>query len=500
MGRRDKRRKGKETGSKAKKSKAQQIDSDEDLDLILEEYTKSMEEKSKVVQSDNVLPTPRVNGSFILNPNNDSEAILFGGEYRHGEKVYYYSDLFKYNLEKMSWKKITSQTSPKPRSSHQMVACSTGKLVLFGGEFGTPSDTKFLHHRDCWLLDPKTMSWEHLEGQNPPPRSGHRMAAWRSFVVLFGGFFDDGRQTKYLDDLWIMDCHLYTWTKVQVKGEKPSARSGFVFIPCEDGIILYGGYHVTRDNKGVDNGKCMNDMWILKLGKDLTTEAPHWEKVKCTPSLQLLSGCSACVVKSSLYLFGGIMDVSVGDEYINGVCENNIFTMDLSRPGQWRSLEIGGPLPLGRYNAMILSTGKDVYIYGGLHEVGDAEVCLDDIWLFKNGVWDCQKTLGVCIPELKVSESDNEMQEDNSDEESEYSSDTSDESEYASSEDSVQNNEKYEYSVPLPEESLKDYFARTQQEYLDAVSSTDGIKDAKKIRSDAFLAAQAFYKSFHEDD
>ena len=54
----------------------------------------------------------------------------------------------------------------------------------------------------------------------------------------------------------------------------------------------------------------------------------------------------------------------------------------------------------------------------------------------------------------------------------------------------------YEYSKPLDGETLKDYFQRTQQEYLDAVNSNGELADAKKARNDAFLAAQSFFKSF----
>ena len=115
MGKRDKRKKGKDTGAKVKKASGSRAESDnEDLDLMLEEYTKILEEKGKVVMSDDIVPSPRVNGSFVVNPLNDSEGILFGGEYRDGEKMYYYSDLFKYNFDKMTWKKVTSQTTLFP--------------------------------------------------------------------------------------------------------------------------------------------------------------------------------------------------------------------------------------------------------------------------------------------------------------------------------------------------------------------------------------------------
>ena len=63
----------------------------------------------------------------------------------------------------------------------------------------------------------KTFAWEDLTSMMKPlpsPRSGHRMALWKHLIVMFGGFYDAGAETKYLDDLWLFDTREYKWIKV----------------------------------------------------------------------------------------------------------------------------------------------------------------------------------------------------------------------------------------------------------------------------------------------
>ena len=78
------------------------------------------------------------------------------------------------------------------------------------GEFVSPNETSFFHYKDFWSFDLGTNEWEKLEVKGrPSPRSGHRMAAYKNLIVLFGGFYDTARETKYYDDLWVFDTLSY---------------------------------------------------------------------------------------------------------------------------------------------------------------------------------------------------------------------------------------------------------------------------------------------------
>ena len=143
-----------------------------------------------------------------------------GGEYYDGTTVQIYPDLFRYDPGKNEWRQFTSPTSPGPRSAHQVVASPAGggKLWLFGGEYckptganlslfawmstdalessAAPNQSSFHHYRDLWCFDITTHSWERFDTKTrPSARSGHRMAMWKHYVFLFGGFQDVGTLT-----------------------------------------------------------------------------------------------------------------------------------------------------------------------------------------------------------------------------------------------------------------------------------------------------------------
>lgn len=58
-----------------------------------------------------------------------------------------------------------------------------GKLYLFGGR-GTDSRTR----NSCHMLDLATNHFSAMKTINvPQPREGHSMAAWKNYLIVFGG-------------------------------------------------------------------------------------------------------------------------------------------------------------------------------------------------------------------------------------------------------------------------------------------------------------------------
>ncbi len=56
---------------------------------------------------------------------------------------------------------------------------------------------KFRHYNDLWRLSLADWKWEQLPGKGgPSPRSGHRMVLYKNTILLFGGFFDTGKETR----------------------------------------------------------------------------------------------------------------------------------------------------------------------------------------------------------------------------------------------------------------------------------------------------------------
>ena len=155
-----------------------------------------------------------------------------------------FGDLFRLSVEEgggsgeettsftSTWSRLVCQGGPKARSAHQAVlkrgasAADDHKLFIFGGEYTSPTQTRFQHYGDTWCLSlppatraagarqgagaqkggGATAQWEQVANEGkaaanaPSPRSGHRAVLvehqHQVFMAVFGGFFDNGTQVK----------------------------------------------------------------------------------------------------------------------------------------------------------------------------------------------------------------------------------------------------------------------------------------------------------------
>ncbi|RAL16269.1 putative Kelch repeats protein [Aspergillus homomorphus CBS 101889] len=249
----------KEKRGKGKGKDADSDAEDADLDAILAQYAEEQARFLKVTEVVSDPPTPRSSATVLASPSNQNELLVFGGEYFDGNLATFFNNLFVYNINRGEWKEINSPNSPLPRSGHAWCrGGNTGGVYLFGGEFSSPKQGTFYHYNDFWHLDPSTREWTRLEikGKGPPARSGHRMTYYKNYIILFGGFQDTSQQTKYLQDLWIYDCSNYTWfsPNLSVASQKPDPRSSFSFLPHDTGAVLYGGYSRVKVSAG-NSGK-----------------------------------------------------------------------------------------------------------------------------------------------------------------------------------------------------------------------------------------------------
>lgn len=351
---------------------------EEDIDTIMASLAAADAKRSAVSVLDVPQPSPRVN--FSLNVLPSGELILFGGEYYDGQTNQCYNELYRFEAGKGAggsgaskgsqagaggaassssaaaapassssgtWKAIVSPNTPPHRCSHQSALLSDNKSILmYGGEFATAN--QFHHYSDTWKLDLGSNSWSKVESKKaPPPRSGHRMAAWRNYVILFGGFYQTLTHDRWYGDTWIFDSKGGgTWSEVVLPATAtvPAPRSGcqFVVMPGKDVAIMYGGYSEIRagqndnvsvagkqggGNKGGGKGAstaalfakkksvCHSDMWILRLSPLLTGAQPTWDRVRVSgipPSPRL--GFSMIAWKDRLILFGGVQDKDAAEE------------------------------------------------------------------------------------------------------------------------------------------------------------------------------------------
>ncbi|KAF2169681.1 hypothetical protein M409DRAFT_20096 [Zasmidium cellare ATCC 36951] len=341
---------------------------DADLDAMLAAYQKQQEQFLKVTEAPSDPPSPRSSATLVASPSNSSELFLFGGEYYNGALATFFNDLYVYKINQDVWRKVTSPNTPLPRSGHAMCQGGNGGgIYLFGGEFSSPKQGTFYHYNDFWRLEPSTREWTKLEGKGgPPARSGHRMTAFKNYIILFGGFQDTSQQTKYLQDIWIYDTQRFVWHApvLPPASQKPDPRSSFSLLPHESGAVIYGGYSrvkasaALRATKGGKVGASRvvmkpmvhQDTWFLRITPP-AADAPantlptvRWERRKRpanTPNPPR-AGATMAHHKGRGISFGGVHDVEESEEGIDSeffnllhaynIDRNRFFQLGLRRP------------------------------------------------------------------------------------------------------------------------------------------------------------------------
>ncbi|THU86834.1 hypothetical protein K435DRAFT_970138 [Dendrothele bispora CBS 962.96] len=415
-----------EKKEKKKSSKTKDIEDDDDLESILERMRKEWEEAHTVTEElVEGPPSRRANATLTTCPNGIHLWCIGGEFFSEDGRAFFYNDVFRYSPDKDEWRKFVSPTCPGPRSAHAVAATAAGggKLFLFAkifhektlgrvtrpyrrpnlsqsiicqtfddthqnsnfspvffrGEFSSLHQTTFHHYRDFWVFDIPTHSWERIETKvRPTARSGHRMAMWKYYVVLFGGFYDPGVTTRYLNDLWIFNTQEYSWRQVEFKDNeiRPSPRSGFSFLATSDGIVLHGGYckEYVKGKRPV--GVMLEDTWFLKMtladdaaqleagssstagvsskhakGSRQRSKDPlsvKWERRK-RPSTAyaptLRSGCTmaAWTAKSTGVMFGGVTDEDTSEETLESVFWNDLNGYQWTGKGRWVSMTLRKP-------------------------------------------------------------------------------------------------------------------------------------------------------------
>ncbi|RZC17315.1 Kelch domain-containing protein 4 isoform B [Glycine soja] len=324
---------------KKARRETKKLSPEDDIDAILLSIQKEEAKKKEVHVDDNVpAPSPRSNCSLTVNPLKETELILYGGEFYNGNKTFVYGDLYRYDVEKLEWKLVSSPNSPPPRSAHQAVAWKN-YVYIFGGEFTSPNQERFHHYKDFWMLDLKTNQWEQLNLKGcPSPRSGHRMVLYKHKIILFGGFYDTLREVRYYNDLFVFDLDQFKWQEIKPKPGAmwPTARSGFQLFVYQDDIFLYGGYskEVSSDKSNSEKGIVHSDMWSLD------PKTWEWNKVKKSgmpPGPR--AGFSMCVHKRRALLFGGVVDIEVEGDVMMSLFLNELYGFQLDT-NRWYPLEL----------------------------------------------------------------------------------------------------------------------------------------------------------------
>eukprot|EP01053_Blabericola_migrator_P002224 Blabericola_migrator_1__2223@NODE_1613_length_4167_cov_397_112683_g1046_i1_p1_GENE_NODE_1613_length_4167_cov_397_112683_g1046_i1NODE_1613_length_4167_cov_397_112683_g1046_i1_p1_ORF_typecomplete_len627_score149_96Kelch_4/PF13418_6/16Kelch_4/PF13418_6/1_4e09Kelch_4/PF13418_6/6_8e08Kelch_4/PF13418_6/0_028Kelch_4/PF13418_6/5_6e07Kelch_4/PF13418_6/7_9e03Kelch_4/PF13418_6/0_0027Kelch_6/PF13964_6/1_3e02Kelch_6/PF13964_6/5_2e12Kelch_6/PF13964_6/5_1e06Kelch_6/PF13964_6/0_028Kelch_6/PF13964_6/1_3e06Kelch_ len=303
-------------------------------EVLIQDLVKQLDNASASKPTEVIVTgPPSARTSFSLLGAKGSIFYIYGGEYFDSKTCNVFRDLYKWTVGKDKedpWKLIKCNPEPKPRCGHQAII-NQDEILVFGGEFATAS--QFYHFKDFWRFDLKSQTWSEIDVTGTPPsaRSGHRMVMCRNLLVLFGGFHDSGRETRYFNDIYVYERNHWRKIVLPASAQSPCARSGVVMAADNNGVLVYGGYSKTRDTDRSSQGVTHQDTWWLDLTPvfdDPKSGVPTWERIGRRGPLR--NGCGVATQKNNVYVFGGVLDDDQGGLTIkDSLFFNDVAVFDL---------------------------------------------------------------------------------------------------------------------------------------------------------------------------
>jgi len=246
-----------------------------------------------------------------------------------------------------------NKTGPCRRWGHSSGVVNN-KLMIYGG---TGYTTNPRHWESVYQLDLENWDWLKLEATNKPPqtRDSHCCVAYEEKLYFFGG----SNGTDSLDELMEYDLQTNTWNKPEVRGSIPSPREGHSACLFNDRfIVIFGGW----------NGEeTFSDCYLYDIPEKTWLVVKN--KVGCGPSAR--EGQSCCLLRNSIYLFGGqgntiLKDGMTLDNFCNDLHKLQIEFEDDQVVAIWEKIEVEGEKPSKRSShASCVYQDRFMFVVGG---------------------------------------------------------------------------------------------------------------------------------------
>ncbi|XP_051148129.1 LOW QUALITY PROTEIN: uncharacterized protein LOC127263167 [Andrographis paniculata] len=500
---------------------------------------------------------------------------IYGGEFTspNQERFHHYKDFWMLDLRTNQWEQLNYKGCPSPRSGHRMVLYKH-KIIIFGGFYDTLREVRY--YNDLHVFDLDQFKWEEIKPRLgclwPSPRSGFQFFVSQDEIYLYGGYSKEvstspdkkvSEKGIVHSDMWSLDPRTWEWNKVKKSGMPPGPRAGFSMCIHKKRALLFGGV-VDMEMEGdlmmslflneIYGFQLDNHRWYpLELRKEKATKAKQKKDSEMGQNDMEISD-KLRVAERQSNLSSDEDDNSEDDDAevecsvknISSNLSRNVTisnTMEASastkRSAVQSSVIPEVVKPCGRINSCMV-VGKDtLYIYGGMMEVKDQEITLDDLYalnLNKLDEWRCiiPASESEWIEESENEEEDGEEEdedeedgkndEDGSGDDSEESGDEEDELETTNgAANSVEMGdavaiikgegrklrrkekririEQIRASLglsdaqrtPMPGESLKDFYKRTNM-YWQMAAYEHTQHTGKELRKDGFDLAKSRYK------
>lgn len=505
----------------------------------------------KLVSSPNS-PPPRSAHQTVAWKNN---IYMFGGEFTspNQERFHHYKDFWTLDLKTNQWEQILAKGCPSARSGHRMVLYKH-KIVLFGGFYDTLREVRY--YNDLHVFDLDNFKWEEIKPRPgclwPSPRSGFQLVVYQDQIYLYGGYFKEVSSDKNASekgtvhaDTWSLDPRTWEWNKVKKTGMPPGPRAGFSMCVHKKRAVLFGGVVDMEVEGDVLMSMFMNELYGFQLDNhrwyplELRKDKPAKTKTKDIKRKEPANDAEANLGNEEDETMEDSEEATDGQSEVHGVSNHLTKSLTLTKVGSSKNSDAlsdsttqeappEAVKPSGRINAC-MAVGKDMlYLYGGMMEVKDREITLDDLYslnLSKLDEWKC------IIPAsesewLEISEDEDDDEADDDENDSGDDASHTDEDDEESDED-AENNVDMSSAVsllkgerknlrrkekrarieqirvilglsdsqrtPMPGESLRDFYKRTNT-YWQMAAYEHTQHTGKELRKDGFDLAETRYK------
>ncbi|GMH07996.1 hypothetical protein Nepgr_009836 [Nepenthes gracilis] len=487
---------------------------------------------------------------------------IFGGEFTspNQERFHHYKDFWMLDLKTNQWEQLNYKGCPSPRSGHRMVLYKH-KIVVFGGFYDTLREVRYFN--DLYVFDLDQFKWQEVMPRPgcmwPSPRSGFQFFVYQDEIFLYGGYSkevaaDKSRTEKGIvhSDMWSLDPRTWEWNKVKKSGMPPGPRAGFSMCVHKKRALLFGGVVDMEVEGDLVMSVFLNELYGFQLDNyrwyplELRKEKSTKDKLKMFPH-QKSNGASLGSMTSSAdtgyseanegdRTSENIEEVAYLEDGIGGISLDMATNVNLLEPGTSQDMQ-GAVLteivkPCGRINSCMVVGRDTLYLYGGMMELKDREIALDDLHMLNLSKLDGWKCIIPASESEWIEDSEDEDEDEDEDDDDINSEDSGQSNNTEADDDGEAGNDEVRtvqvedavalirgegknlrrkekrsrieqiraslglsdsMRTPMPGESLRDFYRRTSM-YWQMAAHEHTQHTGKELRKDGFDLAEARYR------
>jgi len=180
---------------------------------------------------------------------------IFGGYEEAAEP--FRPDVYKLDLNLFEWTLLKCKGEPPLYRDFHTATAIGDKMFIFGGRSDKTANGNNDHHHfnhfpgliagheyysdKLVYLDIPSLRWETPVISSPKPkgRRSHSSIAVDGNLLIFGGY--NGHKREHMNDLWLLDTSIWTWSQIKPSGIGPDPRRRQALCQVGSQIFLFGG-------------------------------------------------------------------------------------------------------------------------------------------------------------------------------------------------------------------------------------------------------------------